>query len=55
MDDQPRAIVRLDLHHVAPGGDELGAQGAADGGERRLVDRAGQAGQLRAGVALDGK
>ncbi len=37
MDDQPRPIVCLDLGHVAPAGDELGAQGTADGGEGRLV------------------
>lgn len=52
MDDQPRPVVGLDLCHVAPRGDELGAQGAADGGERRLVDHARQAGQLGTGVAL---
>jgi hypothetical protein len=52
MHDQPRPVVGLDLCHVALRGDELGAQGAADSCERRLVDHARQAGQLSAGVAL---
>lgn len=48
MDDQPRPVVGLDLGHVAPAGEELGAQGAADGFERRLVNRARQVQSARA-------
>lgn len=45
MDDQPSAIIRLDLHHVALAVDELGAQGAANVNKCVLLNLTRQVGE----------